>query len=292
MKKAMVPLIVALVLGLAAAIMAYNVMSKRPVAAHTEQAGTRMVVAKRPIPPGHSISPDDLGVMSIEGRKSPEGTFSSPEELLGRVAAMPIDENQPVLQSMLANPRAGTGLEALLPDGTRAITIDVNEVSGVAGLLNPGCHVDLLTSLHEGNAGSLITRTLVQDVKVVAVGQSMSPAPAPDGQVARSVTLVVTPKQAEMIELASNVGRPRLILRSGADSNLVEMGGVSLSQLEGDNLPAISQSAQPTDRHYVEIIRGGVESVVPLPTALSSAQSANGSSVAGGKIDTAPIAPQ
>jgi hypothetical protein len=81
------------------------------------------------------------------------------------------------------------------------------------------------------------------------------------------------------------------VLRSGVDNNVVEMGGLSLSQLEGDNLPAIAQSNPPAGGRSVEIIRGGVESVVAVPSGFNS-QPADASSVAGGKADTAPIAPR
>ncbi len=173
----------------------------------------------------------------------------------------------------------------------RAITIDVNEVSGVGGLLVPGCHVDLLASLHAGSADSLLTRTLVQDVKVVAVGQSLSPPNPTDGQIARSVTLIVTPQQAETVELASNVGRPRLVLRSGADNNILQTAGVSLTQLEGGQLPVATASTPAP--HFVEIIRGGVESVaVTFSNGISSAQPAAVPHVAGGSVETNPVAPR
>lgn len=289
MNKAIVPLIVALAVGLGAALTARNLLSKKNPAPIAAAPGTQMVVSKRAILPGQAITLDDLTVTQIEGGKAPSGTFNSRDALVGRVALLEIGENQPILQNMLADASAGTGLQALLPDGMRAITIDVNEVSGVGGLLVPGCHVDLLTSLHAGSADSLVTRTLVQDIKVIAVGQSLSPPNPTDGQVARSVTLIVTPQQAETVELASNVGRPRLVLRSGADNNILKTDGVSLAQLQGGQLPVATASTSAP--HSVEIIRGGVESIVTFSNGISSPQSVLAPHVAGGGVETAPVAP-
>jgi pilus assembly protein CpaB len=292
MNKVIVPLIVAGVLGLGAATTVYSLISKKGAPITIVAAETKMVVAKHAIVPGQTITADDLTTVSVSGKKEPDGTFAAPADVAGRVALIPIGENQPVLASLLADPNAGSGLQALLPDGTRAITLQVDEVSGVGGLLVPGCRVDVLTSLHESGADSLMTRTLVQDVKVIAVGQSLA-APSADGGIARSVTMVVTPQQAETIELASNVGRPRLILRSGADHNIISSEGVRLSELNGTK-PIAAIAVNNKINHSVEIIRGGTESTVTFPDATGIAQSqpAVTPSVAGGKSDTSTIAPR
>lgn len=292
MNKVIVPLVVAGALGLGAVATVYSLMSKKGAAITIVAPEAKMVVARRAIVPGQTITTDDLTSISVSGKKEPDGTFAAPADVAGRVALIPIAENQPVLTSLLADPNAGSGLQALLPDGTRAITLQVDEVSGVGGLLVPGCRVDLLTSLHEGGANSLFTRTLVQDVKVIAVGQSLA-APSADGGIARSVTMIVTPQQAETIELASNVGRPRLVLRSGTDHNIVSSEGVRLSEIDGTKpLTALATNTKST--RSVEIIRGGTESTVTFSDGIDTAQSRTSAvpSVAGGKSDTSTIAPR
>lgn len=289
MNKVVVPLVVAIVLGFGAVLMIYSMAHKRHMGPVTVVTPAKMVVAKKAIMPGQNISADDLGTVPVGDKKKLEGTFASIDDVGGRIALMPIGENQPVLASMLADPRAGAGLQALLPDGSRAITLQVDEVSGVGGLLVPGCHVDLLTSLHSGGVESLTSRTLVQDVKVIAVGQSLGP-PSADGGMPRSVTLVVSPQQAETIELASNVGRPRLVLRSGADHAIVQSPGVSLAEIDGTK--PLAQVADSSGVRSVTIIRGGTESTVTfsdgMPVA-NNASSASSPSVAGIRTDAAPI---
>ena len=294
MNKFLVPLIVAIVLGLGAAATVYNMMTKGKTVTAAPSSRPRRKWSSpsaRYRAWANPLWDEDLTAVAVEWEESdPSGIFATPDpRLSGRVAMMPIGENQPVLVNMLADQNAGAGLQALLSDGTRAITLQVDEVSGVGGLLLPGCRVDLLTSIHEGSSDSLLTRTLVQDVKVIAVGQTLG-TPATDGGIARSVTLVVSPTQAETIELASNVGRPRLVLRSGVDHTIFSDDGIRLSESMSSNKLQALASNTHTGSHTVEIIRGGTESVVTFSgDNVSSGPAVAVPSVAGGKSDTAPI---
>lgn len=298
--KTITPLIVALVFGLGAAILARGMMTQKHASTAAQPSG-HMVIARRLISPGQTISADDLKTITMADHQVPVGIFDDSKEVEGRVALMAIGADEPVLQKMLADSHADSGLQALLPDGMRAITVEVNQITGLAGFLSPGCRVDLLASLHNGQGTALTTQTLVQDVKVIAIGQSISPTqasavPATDSQAAQYVTLVVTPQQAETIELASNIGRPRLVLRSGQDNQVVPVDSVTLAQLTGGELPAVAAqpltAPAPRRPQTVEIIRGGVESVVAFPNGREMAQPTQTPRVAGGKADTAPIAPQ
>jgi Flp pilus assembly protein CpaB len=120
----------------------------------------------------------------------------------------------------------------------RAITVEVNETSGVAGMLVPGCRVDVMSTLNGANKDDTVACTIVQDVLVQAVGQRLAPGPAAsdrDGQAVRSVTLVVKPRDAEAIELASSMGRPRLVLRGPNDRADSRSDGVSFVELRGED---------------------------------------------------------
>jgi pilus assembly protein CpaB len=282
--KTWTPLVVAAVLGVGAAKLARDLVVKRRPAEAPAASSVQIVIAKRPMLPGQPIALQDLDVTAVLGERPPEGAFTNPAELVGRVPLIYLGQNQPVFKTLLAESGAGTGLQALLPDGKRAISMEINEFSGVAGLLVPGCRVDVVASLHDGKGASVVTRTLVQNVKVVAIGQRMSDpnAKADEAQLAKSVTLVVTPEQAEAIELASMSARPRLVLRPGTDNAVVETAGTTLSQLTGraDETPAtaVAQAAesQPEPKKQpdpfvappvvaqrtVTVIRGTTESTV------------------------------
>jgi Flp pilus assembly protein CpaB len=174
----------------------------------------------------------------------------------------------------------------------RAIAMDVNETSSVAGLIVPGCHVDIVSTLGADN-DHMVARTVAQDIPVVAVGQRLS-AQRPEGDKSdgsyRTVTLLATPHNAELIELAANTSRCRLVLRGEGDKARTDSHGVRLVELEG-NAPDENQSpvvsalltgpaTQPVipaefnmerPHHSTEVIRGGsisnVDFQLPTPTS-------------------------
>jgi pilus assembly protein CpaB len=194
----------------------------------------------------------------------------------------------PVLESMLAPKGSGSGLQALIPPGMRAITVEINEFSGVAGNLVPGCRVDVVASINGEGGGEMVSRTIVQNVRVTAIGMRR-PTPEEEkggsnGGQMKSVTLLTTPKEAEAIELAAATGRPRLVLRSGADNGTANSEGVTVGELRGARAPKkdpfqqvelikpvspIALSATPTTQpiartRQVKVIRAGVESEVTI----------------------------
>jgi pilus assembly protein CpaB len=212
---------------------------------------------------------------------------------------------QTVLETLLAPAETGAGLQALVPRGMRALTIEVNEMSGVAGQLTPGSRVDVIATLTGVDARQdVVTRTVAQAVPVTAVGQRVAkPAGAqPAGaaaeapQVTKSVTLLVTPQQAELIQLVSSAARCTLALRGSRDRESFESEGVSLSQLRGqveNELPVtpvtvtpatvpvvqVPNVVKPGDKRpktrTVEVIVGGQVKKVELSLGEASAEQEN-----------------
>jgi Flp pilus assembly protein CpaB len=121
----------------------------------------------------------------------------------------------------------------------RAVTIAVNEFSGLAGLLTPGVRVDLVATMNDNVSGETFAKTIVQNVEVSAVGQELEagqalkndPRNAPRAH--KTVTLLVTPTQAAAIDLAFSKSKPRLVLRSADDEALVTDEGVTMAELSG-----------------------------------------------------------
>lgn len=158
--------------------------------------------------------------------------------------------------------------------------MDVTETTSVAGLLTPGCHVDIVSTFGE-EAVKMVTRTIAQDLTIVAVGQRLSNIHA-EGEKDngyRTVTLIATPRTAELIQLASNTSRVRLVLRGVGDKGDVASEGVSFVELKGgarvgDDSGATpvamtSPTTQPIPEfshsmlhHSVEMIRGNAVSTV------------------------------
>ena len=240
--KAWIPLVLALVLGLAAAKLTRDAMRRGKAAAGPDNR-VALVTAARDIEPGQSIGAADLAESKVAPEAMPPGAFQGATQVVDRVVVTRISKGQPVLDGLLAPVGSASGVQALIPPGMRAITMQVNEFTGVAGLLAPGCRVDVVSALRgDGGGQPAVARTIVQNVEVRAVGQRTSAAAAPaDGSdpaavapaMAQSVTLLVTPAQAETLQLASMGSTTSLVLRNSADAEPFESEGTRMADLLG-----------------------------------------------------------
>jgi len=103
----------------------------------------------------------------------------------------------------------------------RAVSINVNDVTGVAGFVEPGTRVDVLFTATVNVAGLHEPRstTILQDVPVLASDQRLDRSTARQGQAAHVVTLLVSLEGAEKLALAMQEGRIQLVLRNPVDTN-------------------------------------------------------------------------
>ena len=286
--KTWVPLVLAIVLGLIAAKFVSNTLQSRKDAHASVGQLTQIVVSKHPLTPGQSLGADDLTIGDVGKNSVPEASFASTADVIGRTVLIPMGKGQPIIEGLLSPKGNGSGLQALVPKGMRAITIEINEFSSVGGMILPGCRVDVLATLQGKNG--VQTRTVVQNVKVTAVGQRVVPEGKEGGEPFKSVTLLATPEQAETIELVATLGRPRLSLRSGRDNDLTRTKGIDVAAILGEtrantavasdpfnsgqpvqtiSIPSTNPSTQPSqqpvvDTRSISVIRAGQESFVTV----------------------------
>jgi pilus assembly protein CpaB len=279
--KTVIPLALAIVLGLFAAMAAKNMIDKNKAQPAAAVRYTQVVVARDNIPAGTELRAEDLTVGKMAGDVPSTVIYGNPGEVTGRVLVCSLTKGQPIMEPVLAPKGTGSGLQALVPKDMRAITIEVNDFSGVGGFLVPGCHVDVIATL-SGNNGDQVARTVVQNVKVIAVNSHLTP-PGPDAQPEgmRSVTLLATPKEAEEVNLASGSGRPRFVLRASGDDSQASIDAITLAELRDGTVhrsdpfgDAKSVAAtQPSDAasnwnnthtRVIQAIRGGVESDITV----------------------------
>jgi pilus assembly protein CpaB len=290
--KTVIPLALAIVLGLFAAMAAKNMIDKNKGQQQAITHYTQVVIAKDNIPAGTALTPEDLTVGKMVGDVPPEVIFGNPAEVSGRVLTCNLVKGQPIMEPVLAPKGTGQGLQALVPKGMRAITIEVNEFSAVGGFLVPGCHVDVLATVNiTTNNNEPFTRIVVEDLKVTAVNSHLSPAgPGAEPEPMRSVTLLATPGQAEQINLAASKGSPRFVLRASGDDSQGATDGVSLAELIGKvkrddpfadtkQAAATQPSAADTAASWaaahtrnIETIKGGVEGGVTVQIGLHDAK--------------------
>jgi pilus assembly protein CpaB len=192
-----------------------------------------LVVASKPLNVGTTIKPGDVTVSKVPLAAFPKSGFSKVEEVLDRPVVSNILAEEAVIEGRLAPRGAGAGLAPVIPVGMRAVTVRVNDVVGVAGFVLPGMRVDVTVTGRPNSSNEMLTTTVLQNITVLSAGQTMAPDSRGAAINAQTVTLLVTPEQAEIIVLAGSEGRIQLILRNGSDNETPKTNGVTLAGLYG-----------------------------------------------------------
>jgi pilus assembly protein CpaB len=218
--------------------------SKHPQAAPPPPK-SQYVAAAANMEAGQVIKAENLHLVDWPANVPLQGAFTTTQPLVGRMVLYPLASGEPILERQLSAPGAGNGITVKIPDGMRAIALRTDEIVGVAGFLLPGTHVDVLATLHLANLPDPITSTVLQDAKVLAIGQKTEPDPDGKPTTATVVTLLVTPQDAEKVDLASNQGTVHFVLRNGVDREEVKGTPVLLSQLSGILPPAAEKTLRP-----------------------------------------------
>ncbi|MGE0129710.1 MAG: Flp pilus assembly protein CpaB [Blastocatellales bacterium] len=201
------------------------------------QAGNTLnsvVVAKLEIPLGARVVAEQLTIVQMPPTAIPEGAFDAVEKLVGRYTTTRILPRETITASRLAPEGSTGGLSAIIPEGYRAMAVRVDDEAGLAGFIMPGTLVDVLVVIvpPDGAAQGAISKIVLQNIKVLASGQNMDePQDRRDPTIVRTVTLLVTPDQAEKLSLASSEGRLRLALRNSIDQNDEKTAGANKRSL-------------------------------------------------------------
>ena len=235
--------IVALLLGLGAAWLANGWVQARLQPADVTDA-TMVVVAALEIPFAEKIEEMHLKTVKWPSDMLPAGAVSDPAEVVGKIAKQGFFPDEIILQERITEHLGGSTLSAIVEPSKRAITVRVNDVIGVAGFLLPGNRVDVLASRKIKKR--VETRTVLQDMKVLAVDQTASPE-KDKPVVVRAVTLEMTPAEAEILVKASQEGSLQLTLRNPLDQQLAAK--------KPEKKP-VKKTATRTYRPKVTIIRG------------------------------------
>ena len=178
-----------------------------------------VVVAAKQIQAGAKLTDQDLAIKQVPAQTIPKDYPSSPDALKGRVIRSTLEKDEVVTESRLIAEGAAGGLPMVIPQGHRAITIQVNEVIGVGGFVNPGDHVDIL-SVFNKKEEQLFSKTILQNVLILAVGDKVldpNLVSDPQPKIVSQVTIALTPEDSEKIALASQSGELQLVLRPHGD---------------------------------------------------------------------------
>jgi pilus assembly protein CpaB len=179
-----------------------------------------LVVAYQAMQLGTRLDASNLRVIDWPDDQPLAGSFSRIEDCVGRALITPVAENEPILEAKLAPKAAGAGLPATIPEGMRALSVAVNDVVGVAGFVIPGTMVDVLVTGPMPGSGSdnNITRTILENVRVLAAGQKVEQDREGKPQTVPVITLLVSPEDADKLTMASTEGKIQLALRNTIDT--------------------------------------------------------------------------
>jgi len=163
------------------------------------------------------------------------------------VARITIEPSQPVFENLLVKENSGL-LPLIITEGMRAMSVKVDNVTGVSGFITPNSRVDVLVAgTPDGNDGDERSKLILQNVKVLATGTSIEQIDEKPVEVP-TVTLLVSPEEAEKVTLATHHGPVRLALRNYRDEELVGTNGISEKALYAGTEPKPVEPPRPRRR--------------------------------------------
>jgi pilus assembly protein CpaB len=210
------------------------------IAPHPESR-TTVLAAVRNMQVGEAFRKADIKKVGVLPRDFPKGALINEKDALNRVAMYPISANAPLVNDALSKLAGADGIAATIEPGYRAVAVTVTDSSGVAGLVQPGTHVDVLFT-RPGSMAEALTSTILQNVKVLSVGHTAAPNQTVDLKAPKVpvATLLVTPDDAQKLELAKNQGRISLSLRNPLDKTAVDGRPVNTDVLDPSLKPKIA----------------------------------------------------
>ena len=228
---------VALMLGVAAAVAGYFGLNS---AAERTAAGQRanlrnVVVSVTDLTYGTKLESTMLRVVRYPKDAVPEGAYSQLDSVVGQTTKVFMAAREPVTAIKLSS--RGGGLSMLVRPKMRAASIEVNQVSGVSGFVLPGDRVDVLITVNPRHDEDAVTRTLLQNIEVLAAGQKTQQQDNKPINV-QAVTLLVDPSGAEVLAHAGHEGEISLVLRNPEDESKETVPGLSTRQMLGGAVPA------------------------------------------------------
>ncbi|HVA47602.1 MAG TPA: Flp pilus assembly protein CpaB [Pirellulales bacterium] len=235
--KSIILLTLALGCGLVASIGINQVMANRRAAPTTDGAETTPIfVAAGEIGVGDPLTPQLIKLEPWPKERLPAGTIGKLEDVEGRRSRAKFYPGEPILEAKLL-PKGENGGSAIdmIPKGMRVVPIRVDAVSGASGMILPGDRVDLLVHVPENQARGVpraVTRTFLQNIKIFAVDDLYDRSGNDNNTMAaKTISVLVTPEQSELVALATQVGTVQLVMRNAVDDVAESTGGADLQKL-------------------------------------------------------------
>jgi pilus assembly protein CpaB len=249
------------VAGVLAVVLVHNYISKR--IANPLKPTAQIMIAEADIPPGTALAGRLVRVATWPQDIIPAKAVTSANQVEGRVAQVSIGKGEPITLTKLAPEGTAAGLGGLLDPNSLAVTVKTDEVSGVAGFVSPGDRIDVLVAMEKAGSNSeQFSKIILQNLKVLSKGQVWDQTADKKPTVVPTVTLEVSPEQAETLNLARSYGKICLALRNQLNLANYTTAGVKSSQLCYAMPPVekvamkVSQPQAPKAARAVQVIKG------------------------------------
>lgn len=260
---------VAISIGGIAAFAARNYLTNQisEIEARAKGETTAVVVAKKDLPKGAKLSPANAAIREVPVEFAHSGAVTPDQfdRVSGQVIAYPIKSGEMVLWALMETQKAPT-FSARVAPGHRAITVPVDEINSISGMLEPGDTIDLIATVDRG--GHHATFPLLQSVSVMATGQrSVDDPKSGERRQFSTVTLDTTPQQAQSLIVAREVGKLTALLRNPQDNHPIGKSHEDASR------PQTGRSRQ-VNRTVPVIYGGNLSRLAPdafkLPAAMAN----------------------
>ena len=255
-----------------------------------------LVVAAEPLRFGTPLSRRAVREIPWPDGDLPPGTFATADDLFengDRTVLYPLEQGEPLFASKLTGPGERAALSRLISDGNRAVTLRVNDVAGVGGLVLPGDRVDVVLTTAE------VAEVILQDVRILSIDQ-MADEKSTEPMVAHTATVEVSPQAAQKLVLAQSVGSLSLVLRRAGEVTAAAYRPIGVADLttarKTENAGAEPPPAPPmTDatvwvrrateltQYSVPVKDGGPSRLVTPPAAPAEASPPSSASIAAGE---------
>ena len=209
-------LIVAAVLAIGTGFLTLNYLSGLQRQANGDSAPRTILVAAQDIPARVPITAAMITRTTRPASAVEPDALSDPAQAINSLSLITIPAGSTVTQSKIGKP-TDVGLPVRLKPGMRAVSVQIDKVKGISGLVEPGDRVDILADPPKTGAVPPPASTILRGVRVLAIGDTLeysSATPSPQEQNSTTVTLEVTPKQADLLVMADINSTLRLALRS------------------------------------------------------------------------------
>ena len=280
--KKYVPMIIAGVLGLVAVFLINMYIQQAAQGARQRELERQkrlstVVVAKRDIPSGSALEENMLREVTIRRDLLQPSAATSIYRVVNMITLAPISKDEQILLNKVSVSGSEISLSSKVPKDKRALTIPVDNISSVGGMIRPGDHVDIfgvvpipVTTVQGKQATQLSNIALFQDILVLAVGSEYAAMPGAEKEQRKTsptVTLALSPEEANIVAFVQEQGKIRLSLRSPQDVKKTNPMPVNWDTVLRTVMPDYFREKPvepPKPKKTVEIIRGQSREVKEL----------------------------